>query len=483
MMRQHTRELAAALAGWFLLLAGCAGGDGEYTVVSPAADDTVERIVEDTGTVGYAEEYSVIPTVSGKILTCAVEEGDTVTAGQALYTIDSGELEDQIEQARLSLDSADAALAQARAACADLNVTSYVSGTVTAVNVHVGDFVSAGTPVAQVEDSRNLTLTVPFWTEDAAALSPGQAAVISFPARGETVPGTVARIYDAPTALPGGREGVYVELSFQNPGAVLAGEAASASVGGAACLESGTVEAAAAQSIYAAQSGQILSLSIQAGSAVASGQTVAVIDNASLTNAVENASLSVRSARVSLEQLEDHLADYTVAAPTDGVVLTRSFKAGDMAAAGTPLASLARTEDLRVLTDIDELYINEIGRGQAARVTFTGDQGEPLSYQGTVSRVNDAGVTSGGVTNYTVEIALTDAGDLRYGMNVTVEIVTARKEGCLTVPSPAVQGSTVQVLENGKPADRRVETGLTGGGVTEILSGLSPEDQVILPDS
>ena len=121
--------------------------------------------------------------------------------------------------------------------------------------------------------------------------------------------------------------------------------------------------------------------------------------------------------------------------------------------------------------------------GQTARITFTGDQGDVLSYEGTVTRVDDAGVTSGGVTNYTVEIALDDAGDLRYGMNVTVEIITARREGCMTVPASAVSGSTVQVLENGSPADRTVETGLTGGGVTEILSGLSPEDQVILPGS
>ena len=482
-MRRYVRGAAAALAGWLLLLAGCSSGDGDYAVVTPTVDDTVERTVEDTGTVGYAEEYSVTPAVSGKILSCAVEEGDPVTEGQALYTIDSGELEDQIDQARISLDSAQASLAQAQDACADLNVTSYVSGTVTSVSVHVGDFVSSGTPVAQVEDNRTLTLTVPFWTEDAAGLSPGQSAVISFPARGETVTGTVSRVYDTPTALPGGREGVYVELSFQNPGAVLAGESASASVGSAACLESGTVEASAAQSIYAAQSGQILTLDIQTGSAVTSGQVVATIDNASLTNAAENAALSLRSAQVSLEQLEDRLDDYSVTAPTDGVVLSRSFKTGDFAAAGTPLATLARSEDLCVHADIDELYINEVGVGQTARITFTGDQGDVLSYEGTVTRVNDAGVTSGGVTNYTVEITLDNAGDLRYGMNVMVEIITARREGCMTVPASAVSGSTVQVLENGSPADRTVETGLTGGGVTEILSGLSPEDQVIVPGS
>ena len=56
-----------------------------------------------------------------------------------------------------------------------------------AVQADVADPQAVSAMVAQVEDNRTLTLTVPFWTEDAAGLSPGQSAVISFPARGETV--------------------------------------------------------------------------------------------------------------------------------------------------------------------------------------------------------------------------------------------------------------------------------------------------------
>ena len=115
---------AAALAGLTALLAGCSGGQDSYNTVAPETDAVVERTVEATGTVGYHEEYSVIPTVSGKILSCSVEEGDTVTAGQVLYVIDSGELEDQITQAQLSLSSAQASYSQAAAACDDLTVTA-----------------------------------------------------------------------------------------------------------------------------------------------------------------------------------------------------------------------------------------------------------------------------------------------------------------------------------------------------------------------
>lgn len=477
---KYGRKAVACTLG-LLLLTGCSSGeDKDRTTIFPDTGP-VENTVEDTGTVTYRDNYNIVPQVSGTVISCSIEEGDTVTAGQTLYELDAGDLEDQIEQAALSLDSAQASLSQAQAACADLTVTSYATGTVTAVNVHVGDYVSTGSPIAQVVDSQNLKLTVPFWVEDATSFTPGASAVISFPNRAETVTGTVERIYDTPSALSGGRTGVYVEFSFQNPGTVLSGDSASAAVGSAVCMESGTVSNATEQTIYATQSGQVLTLPIQTGSAVTVGQTVMTIKNDSLTNAVTNASLSVESARTSLEQLQAKRADYTILAPVDGVILTRSVKLGDLASAGTPMAVLAQPEELCVHVDINEQYIERIWPGQQAQVAFTDDSGQPRSYTATVARIDDTGITSGGVTDYTVELTLDSTDGLRDGMNVNVAIITEQKEDCLRIPSQAVSGGTVQVLRDGKAVEVEVETGISGGGYTEILQGLTTEDEVLLP--
>ena len=446
---KRLKQGAAALTGALLLLSGCSGGVDEYQCVHPETGTLVQQLVEGTGTVSYREEYSVIPTVSAKILSCSIEEGDTVTAGQVLYVLDSGALEDQITQARLSLNSAQASYAQAVDACTELTVPAHASGTVTEVYVHVGDYVNTGTAIASLVDSANLTLTVPFAAEDAAAMAPGNTAAITFPGQAGTVTGTVERVYDTSTALSGGREGVYVELTFRNPGAVLSGTAALASVGGAACMEAGTVANATEQSIYATQSGQVASLPIQAGTAVTAGQTVMTLENASLTNAVTNASLSVESAQVNLAQLEAKRADYTVTAPVDGTVLERPFKTGDYAAAATSLATLAQPDSLCVSVEIDELYINQVGVGQQARITFAdGQTHEARDYDGVVSRMDDTGVSSGGVTDYSVEISLTRAEELKAGMNVTVEILVAQSEDCMSVPSEAVTGGVVRVLRD-----------------------------------
>lgn len=475
------RGAAFSAALGLFLLSGCSGSDqDEYRTVQPDTGP-VEYRVEDTGTVTYADNYTIVPTVSGTVTECTFQEGDSVTAGQTLYTIDSDALEDQIVQAQLSVDSAQASLSQAQAACADLTVVSHASGSVTAVNVHVGDMISAGTPVAQVVDSLNLKLTVPFSLEDAAALTPGSAAVISFPGMADTLTGTVVRVYDTPVALSGSRTGVNVEFSFRNPGTLASGASAMASVNGVQCMEAGTIAYATEQAIYSAQSGQVLTLSIQEGESVTAGQTILTLKNDSLTNAVTNASLQVRSAQTSLSQLMDQRADYTVTAPVDGTILSRTVKQGDLASAGNPMAVLAQPDALCVHASIDEQYIDRVGTGQSVSITFTTDTGEQRTYTGSVRRVDDTGVTSGGVTDYTVEIALDNTDGLRDGMNVSVSILTEGKENCLRVPVKAVDGDTVQVLRNGKTETVTVETGLWGSDYVEILSGITEEDTIVLP--
>ena len=113
------------------------------------------------------------------------------------------------------------------------------------------------------------------------------------------------------------------------------------------------------------------------------------------------------------------------------IILSRTVKQGDLAAAGSPMAVLAQPEALCVHASIDEQYIDRVGTGQSVSITFTTDTGEERTYTGSVRRVEETGVTSGGVTDYTVEIALDNTEGLRDGMNVSVSILTEGKEDCL----------------------------------------------------
>lgn len=463
-----------------LLFAGCAKQSDAPTAVQ-ADIGTVESIVEDSGTVAHRDPYTIFPEVNGKILSCNFEEGDRVCTGDVLYVLDAGALEDQIDQAQLALRSAQLSYQQALDACDDLTVRAKAGGTVTELYCHVGDFVAAGTPIAQVIDRENLRITVPFAPADAAAIAPGSTAAVAFASYGDSVSGTVKRVYDSPSALPGGREAVYVEIAFRNPGALSGGELATASVGSAACMESGAVTCATAQALYATQSGQIESLPIDTGSAVSLEQVIAVIDNASITNARDSAAIGVDNAALALSQLMDMREDYTLCAPADGTMISRSAKAGDYAAAAVPLATLAEDASLCVTVQIDEIYIEKIFAGQEASVTFTDDSGLVHTYAAQVRRVSEAGTIVGGVTDYTVELSLDDTAGLKAGMNVSVSIVTGRSANCLRIPTAALTGSTVLLQKDGKTTETAVKCGISGGGYTEILNGLQEGDTVVYP--
>ena len=116
MNRNYRAALAALSCVPLLLAAGCTDGEDPAGETVHPEIGVVERVVEDTGIVAYRDPYSVIPVVSGKILSCTFEEGDAVAAGQTLYVIDSSDLEDQIVQAALSVKRAEEALAQRAAA-------------------------------------------------------------------------------------------------------------------------------------------------------------------------------------------------------------------------------------------------------------------------------------------------------------------------------------------------------------------------------
>ena len=118
---------------------------------------------------------------------------------------------------------------------------------------------------------------------------------------------------------------------------------------------------------------------------------------------------------------------------------------------------------------------------EKAAVTFTADTGERAVYAAQVYRISDTGSTVGGVTDYTVELILADTDGLKAGMNVDVAITIARRDSCLQLPTAAIMNNQVQVIRDGKEVAVPVSTGISGGGYTEILDGLTESDEVILP--
>lgn len=209
----------------------------------------------------------------------------------------------------------------------------------------------------------------------------------------------------------------------------------------------------------------------------------------------------VTTAQQNVKRAETNLGYATITSPINGVVLSKAVEEGQTVAASfsTPtLFTIAQDlTDMRVIADIDEADIGEVKDGQ--RVTFTVDAFPRDIFQGFVTQVRQQPTTESNVVTYEVVISAPNADlKLKPGLTANVTIYTLEKNDVLTVASKAlrfapnealidpdetIQGSDAKTklwVREGKTFRAiPVETGVTNGTMTEIVSGISAGKEVL----
>lgn len=152
---------------------------------------------------------------------------------------------------------------------------------------------------------------------------------------------------------------------------------------------------------------------------------------------------------------------------------------------GTQFLVLDNVDEFQVVMSYTETDAASIAPGQKVRLTF--DAVPDLDLTGSVLSVSPTATAISGVISYYVTVVLPQ-GDprLKSGMTAQAEVLTKEIPGVLAVPSAAVHTqngtSTVSVLDpNGAQHAVTVQTGATGDGKTQILSGVTEGQQVVLP--
>jgi macrolide-specific efflux system membrane fusion protein len=129
-----------------------------------------------------------------------------------------------------------------------------------------------------------------------------------------------------------------------------------------------------------------------------------------------------------------------------------------------------------------ESDVGKLKVGQTATVTPDALSGVELGAH--VTAISPVGTTSSNVVSYNVTLAL-DQKDSRVkpGMSASAAVIVSQAQG-VSVPNAAVSGNgslaTVTVLRNGKQTQQQVAVGLRGDNRTQILSGLSARQQIVI---
>jgi len=214
----------------------------------------------------------------------------------------------------------------------------------------------------------------------------------------------------------------------------------------------------------------------------------------------------IQSAEAKLREARLNLAYTDIVSPVDGVVVSRSVDVGQTVAASFQTPTLfVVAEDLakmQVNVSVSESDIGPVTIDQNA--SFTVDAYPGTAFHGRVTQVRSAPVTVQNVVTYDVVVGVDNAeARLKPGMTANVAITVAERSDVLriptgalrfrpavdhgpagtttTIPSHAERGARVFVLgDGGKPRALPVTTGVADDRFTEVTSGLTEGQQVVI---
>ena len=222
-------------------------------------------------------------------------------------------------------------------------------------------------------------------------------------------------------------------------------------------------------------------------------------ESARLTFQQAQAAVKVQTQNV--QKARTNLGYATITAPIDGVVLNRAVEEGQTVASSfsTPtLFTIAQDlTDMRVIANVDEADIGGIVDGQ--RVTFTVDAFPDDTFNGVVTQVRQEATTESNVVTYEVVISAPNNDlKLKPGLTANVTVYTLEKNNVLTIPSKALRFmpsdkllSKDQSIEDCNSPQKvwkqegnvfkayPVKTGITNGVLTEIISGVKENDEIL----
>lgn len=553
-----------------------------YKVLTASKGD-LNVSVSGSGQVTALNQVDLNPEGSGKIVSVNVKLGDEVKAGQVIATLDQGDNQTALAQAKASLLSAQASydkvlagtaaedlkiskisLSQAKASLTTskndleetkrstaetvaqaqetyddlMNTTSSLSNSkrdlviddisdkITASKVAL-DLVekilndSTAEDVLSAKDSSQLTSTVSYYNKSLAYVSPANSSLAK--ARVSKTDGNLSNAVDDTITL------LNSVLTTLNYCYTAVDNSITSSTFSQSNLES--YKSSVNSQISTINTGissirtkwqdlsdaiktakdDLENAKISATQSVATAEAKVVSSQNSLETAQANydktaapaETSEIRSAEASLlnakAQYSSALEDFQkniITSPIDGQIASLDAQVGDQANSGTAIATIITKQTLAVIP-FNEVDTAKIKAGQDATLTF--DAVSDLEIKGKVAEVATIGTVTSGVVNYDVKISFdTQNENIKPQMSVSAVIITESKPDVIYVATEAIKtmGDRSFVLipaagqltdENARmislssqPERMEVQLGTANDTYTEITSGLSEGDKVLV---
>jgi multidrug efflux pump subunit AcrA (membrane-fusion protein) len=427
-----------------------------------ATRGVVQTTVSGSGSLQPSKQLDLSFGASGAVTHVYVKAGDRVVQGQVLARIDPSSAEADLAQAKADLQTAEDTLTKAEssgsstttAAATTSAVYSYASATDTTTTPT--DTTPAPTPTTP-------TTTTPTTTTPAPTTTTPKPTTTT-PKQTTTAPKQTAAPQSSGGSGGGGSGG----------GGSSGGASSGASSGGST---GGTVSLAAAQANVESAKLTVTKAekALTATKLIApSSGTIAAVNGVVGDNITAGSSGSSGSSGGSSSGSTPSVAGGL------GASSSSSPSSSSTPSSTSGFITLVNVHRFTMDVSLSESDIGSVKLGQAATVTVNAASGQQYAAHVTAIGVLPSSSGSSSAVSYPVTLLLDQSSSsLKAGMSATADIVTAETSG-ITIPTQALTGSTVTVDQNGKRTSRTVTTGLTGDSTTQIVSGLSAGDQVVV---
>jgi len=200
------------------------------------------------------------------------------------------------------------------------------------------------------------------------------------------------------------------------------------------------------------------------------------------------------AASASIDKFQAQRNNYTIIAPFDGVVVNVDATSGESVSANQPIISLINNSSIAVEVFVPEIYMKDLEVNDPGRIRFEA-LGDDFVVGATVVYVESRGVERNGIVTYKTNLALAvDSPDIKTGMTALIEIDTLVVENLLLIPKSAVQitdrvvqdvnkiNAKVRVMEdNGDVVEKDIVIGRNdSSGLVEVVSGLEAGQRVVV---
>ena len=210
-------------------------------------------------------------------------------------------------------------------------------------------------------------------------------------------------------------------------------------------------------------------------------------------NEIELVQSEVIRSGIAMAEVEERLDETEIFAPINGVIIEKLVEEGQIIASGisnvsggTAIATIADMSRLFIIADIDETDIGSVKIGHAVRITA--DAFPNKIFKGKVTRIAPQGVIDNSITIFKAKIEVQGTGKtlLKPMMSANIDIVTRQIKDTVYVTRAGIrkdeEGEFAVILKNDQPEKVRVKTGIKNPIHVQIISGLNPDDEVILGD-